>query len=159
MACTLNRSKPRRCVDCGNQFTMRNPIGRPRMRCYDCLPDRVEPELPPGIVKCSYCHVPFEQDDDELFCCERCESLAESNARWRAAIAELGGDEAMARTWARNRRNLEQDEALVPRGSIDPTYSYGVWRAAVGARRDALGIPVITGLPAIWDLPGVVYPR
>ena len=94
---------PRRCVDCGNTFVMRSRLGRPRMRCYDCLPDRVEPELPPGIVKCAYCHVPFEQDDDEILCSERCEWLAESNARWRAEIAKYGSDEVMRRVGAKNR--------------------------------------------------------
>jgi hypothetical protein len=158
MALRLDRDQPRPCSNCRQPFVMRSALGRPRTLCYSCMPDVVEPGLPPGFVKCWQCHVPFKQDDDELLCCERCEWLAEADTRWRAAIAEMGGDECMSRTWARNKRNLEQDRALVDRGSITP-WSYWDWRAAVAKRRDELGIPVISGLPAVWDLPGVVYPR
>jgi hypothetical protein len=103
MARTLDRSKPRQCVDCGNHFVMRSPIGRPRMRCYDCLPDRVEQELPPGVIKCSYCRVPFAQHDNETLCSERCVWLADAAARWRAEVAKYGADEVMRRVGAKNR--------------------------------------------------------
>ena len=115
MARGLDRDLPRPCSNCRQPFVMRSALGRPRTLCYTCLPDRVEPELPPGIVKCSYCRVPFAQHDDELLCSARCEQMAESNARWRAEIAKYGTDEAMRRVYAKNRAARDKRLAVVTR--------------------------------------------